>query len=209
MLNLSPNEGQVEIVEEIQSLFHQTGQLIIMMAMILMIYGIYLAVTLLAMQALISQGIMNSKPRLALFVIALFELLISTTYVILLLVLYAITFLTYDPSSKWLQYWEILSSQFIIGIAFVSRLNLLLSDGIFVWRTWVLFPFSKRAKVALVFGMLIATVCTFVDAGLDARSSLRETKNEAGVPASQILLTALPLLITNAIATSLIGYRTW
>ncbi|THU82434.1 hypothetical protein K435DRAFT_971970 [Dendrothele bispora CBS 962.96] len=57
--------------------------------------------------------------------------------------------------------------------------------------------------------MLITTVCTFVDAGLDARSSLHEIKVDSGDPASQNLLTALPLLITNAIATSLIGYKTW
>ncbi|THU82432.1 hypothetical protein K435DRAFT_844400 [Dendrothele bispora CBS 962.96] len=211
MLNLPSNEDQVELVEEIQSLFHRTGQLFIIMAVIFTIYGIYLAITLLAMQALISRGIRNSKPRLALFVIVVFELLISTAYVILPLVSNAFVFLTFnDLNSKSLQHWEIVSSQFDIGINFVVRLNLLLNDVIVVWRTWVLFPFNKLVKVALIFCMLAATVCILVDAGLDARSSLRDIKDDAGLrPASQTLLTTLPLLITNAIATSLIGYKTW
>ncbi|THV00452.1 hypothetical protein K435DRAFT_837278 [Dendrothele bispora CBS 962.96] len=210
MSNSLSEENDQEIAEEIGSLFHLIGQLVVMMAVIFMVYGIYLAVTLLAMQVLISRGIRNSKPRLALFVIAVFELLISTTYAILLLVFNAFIFLASDdPNSKWLQHYEILSTQFGIGIDFVVRLNFLLSDGIVVWRTWVLFPFNKLVKVALVFCMLVATVCTFVDAGLNARSSLRDIEDDSGGPASQTLLMALPLLITNVVATSLIGYKTW
>ncbi|THV00451.1 hypothetical protein K435DRAFT_837277 [Dendrothele bispora CBS 962.96] len=193
----SPSDGeQVEIEEISESLLHLIGQLVVLMALIFMIYGIYLAVTLLAMQVLIARGIRNSRPRLALFVIAVFELLISTTYAILLLVFNAFIFLASDdPNSKWLQHWDVLATQFV------------LSDGIVVWRTWVLFPFNKPVKVALVFCMLIATVCTFVDAGLRARSALRDI--DVGGPASQSLLTALPLLITNVVATSLIGSKTW
>ncbi|THV00450.1 hypothetical protein K435DRAFT_933087 [Dendrothele bispora CBS 962.96] len=204
MSNSPSNWDQVEI-EIFEYLLHMIGQLGALIAVVFMIYGIYLAVTLLAMQVLISQGIRNF--RLVFFGIIVFELLISTTYAILILVFITFIFFSLDPNSKRLQHWLVLSTQVGIGIDFVIRLNFLISDGLAVWRIWVLFPFNKLVRVALVFCMLVTTVCTFVDAGLNARSALRDI--DVRDPASQTLLTALPILITNVVATSLVGYKTW
>ncbi|THU87607.1 hypothetical protein K435DRAFT_804179 [Dendrothele bispora CBS 962.96] len=153
-----------------------------------LIYGIYLIVALLAVYILLSRGIRNSKPRLLLFVITVFELLLSTAYVVVILVVDALIFFG-GLSPEWYQHRLRLSQQVDAGLGFVVRLNFLLSDKIVVWRTWVLFPFNTLVKSTLVFCMVVAT--------------------DSGGAATQNLLMSLPLLITNALATALVGYKAW
>ncbi|THV00455.1 hypothetical protein K435DRAFT_446618 [Dendrothele bispora CBS 962.96] len=203
MLQLSP--------EQVTQLLHDIGKITTMMAVVFLIYGIYLAFTLLSMHVLLTRGILKSKARRALFLVAVFELLISTTYVVLIFIFNAYTLLamTHGPDPEWLQHFASVSTRFSIGIDFTTRLNFLLSDGIVVWRTWVLYPEQWIVRGILLICMLISCVCTFVDAGLKAARELRDVMDTSGGPAEQSLLMALPLLFTNLVAVSLIGYKTW
>ncbi|THU87608.1 hypothetical protein K435DRAFT_969827 [Dendrothele bispora CBS 962.96] len=92
-----------------------------------------------------------------------FELLVSTAYVVAILAVDALLFHD-NLSQEWTQHFLRLSQQVYAGTDVFLRLNFLLSDGIVVWRTWVLFPFDKLVKSTLVF-------CMLVTAGLSFRSS--------------------------------------
>ncbi|KAF5343422.1 hypothetical protein D9758_011819 [Tetrapyrgos nigripes] len=201
-------DGQVQLSEEdIRRLLHAMGQLAVLMAVMFLIYGIYFAFTLLSSFVLISRGIRNSKPRLILFIIAVIEFLISTSYIILVLVFNA--FVLLDITSQSYHHWTYMSMQFGIGIDFLTRLNFLLSDGIAVWRTWVLFPYNRIVKMSLVICMVVSAICTFISAGINTAKSLQTEDGLYSEPSTLTLLISLPLLITNLIATSLIGYKTW
>ncbi|THU87604.1 hypothetical protein K435DRAFT_867129 [Dendrothele bispora CBS 962.96] len=114
-----------------------------------------------------------------------------------------------NVSSEWALHYLRLCQQAGAGMGFVVRLNFLLSDGIVVWRTWVLFPFDKLVKFTLVFCMLVASVCTCVDGAITASRTAFDILHSVGGPATRNLLMSLPLLFTNVLATGLIGYKAW
>ncbi|THU87613.1 hypothetical protein K435DRAFT_867138 [Dendrothele bispora CBS 962.96] len=194
-----------QCTEIIQSTLLKIWPTVIFLVVMFLIYGIYLTVTLFAGYVLLARGIRNSKPRLVLFVITVFELLLSTAYVVVILVVDSLIFFE-GLSPEWYQHRLHLGQQVDAGLGFVF----LLSDGIVVWRTWVLFPFNTLIKSTLAFCILVATVCTCVDGGVTASRSASDIQHRgSGGAAAQNLLMSLPLLITNALATALVGYKAW
>ncbi|THU98285.1 hypothetical protein K435DRAFT_33400 [Dendrothele bispora CBS 962.96] len=203
--------NQNQSAEIIQSILPMIWQIIVFVTVIFLIYGIYLAVTLLVVYVLSSRGIRNSKPRLVLLVITVFELLVSTAYAVVALGAMSLhTLSAGNLDSEWAQHSTRLWQQAIAGMALVLRFNFLLSDGIVIWRTWVLFPFNTFVKSTLAFCLLVASVCTFVDGGISAsRASYDDILHSMGGPITRNLLMSLPLLITNVLATASIGYKAW
>ncbi|THU87614.1 hypothetical protein K435DRAFT_867139 [Dendrothele bispora CBS 962.96] len=184
----STSNQDPQCTEIIQSILLIFWPIVIVLVAAFLIYGIYLTVTLLA-------------------VVIDPELLASTAYVVVTIVMIALLFHD-NLSLEWTQHYLRLSQQVYAGTDVVMRLNFLLSDGIVVWRTWVLFPFDKLVKATLVFCMLVTSVCTCVDGGI-AASRTSDIIHSVGGPVAQNLLTSLPLLITNILATALIGYKAW
>ncbi|KAK7447441.1 hypothetical protein VKT23_014150 [Stygiomarasmius scandens] len=130
----SPPNGQNQTVQpsaeelkQIGELLTLIGQLAVKMAVVFMIYGIYLAFTLLSAHVLLSRGIIKSKARLALFLVTVFELLVSTTYVVLVFVLDASTFTTMTATQlanpQWFYHFAWVLARYKIGLDFTTRLN--------------------------------------------------------------------------------------
>ncbi|THU85789.1 hypothetical protein K435DRAFT_868926 [Dendrothele bispora CBS 962.96] len=88
------------------------------------------------------------------------------------------------------------------------RPEYIISDGIVVWRAWIMFPESRPVRLTLLFCMVGSLVAGFVDAGLVAAQAIKRLEGDT-IPKINILILALPLLFTNMIATLLIGYKTW
>ncbi|KAL1710159.1 hypothetical protein EV121DRAFT_275732 [Schizophyllum commune] len=83
----------------------------------------------------------------------------------------------------------ILSRINIVGTV-AERWNYVMSDAIVVWRAWVLWPESRLAR-----GALLTCMC-----GSVARISTSRPR---------ALAMPIPLLITNAVATALVGVKVW
>ncbi|KAL1755506.1 hypothetical protein FB107DRAFT_213411, partial [Schizophyllum commune] len=82
-----------------------------------------------------------------------------------------------------------------------SRCNYVLDISVVVWRAWVLYPESRRIKVMLTIS------CIAVDFAHIAWKRLRG--EGIGRQAAPTLIWAVPLLLTNMIATALVGIRSW
>ncbi|KAF5353821.1 hypothetical protein D9758_010575 [Tetrapyrgos nigripes] len=133
------------------------------------------------------------------------------------------------PDPDWLT--RVMANITIAG-AFMHRLNFLASDGIVVWRAWVLFPRNLTVRIVLVLCMIGSTGELKIDVYLSARDGLTNLNLKVGIlvdagrgaarvledPAAQGdgqapgapvggLVMSLPLFITNVIATLLIGHK--
>ncbi|KAF9257122.1 hypothetical protein L218DRAFT_1019605 [Marasmius fiardii PR-910] len=87
----------------------------------------------------------------------------------------------------------------------LMRVNFLLGDVIVVWRTCVVWSDSLKARLLLVLCML-ATIGTGIANG--AITILDFVRNASRSNAFSLLLT-IPPLVTNLLATLLIGLRVW
>ncbi|THU79918.1 hypothetical protein K435DRAFT_874938 [Dendrothele bispora CBS 962.96] len=192
---------------------NQAGQLAIMLAIVFMVYGLYLSGALFSIHILLSRGILKSRARLTLFVITIIQLLASTAYVLLMLMGDAYPLATAKKiDSDWSVHVEVFVVRFAVANDCLARMNFLLSDGIVVWRAWVLFPSNLFVRIVLVLCMLASSVFIFLDSGLDAKRDLDYSETLSGKvhgPAALTLFMSLPLLVTNVTATSLIAYKAW
>lgn len=87
----------------------------------------------------------------------------------------------------------------------LMRLNFLLGDVIVVWRTWVVWSHSISAKLLLAFCML-STIGTGIGNG--TITIIDFVRNTPRSNAFSLVLT-LPPLVTNIVATLLIGLKAW
>ncbi|THV00453.1 hypothetical protein K435DRAFT_854683 [Dendrothele bispora CBS 962.96] len=171
------------------------------------VYGVQATFSLIALYFILSRGIHRSKVHLFLFIITIIMLLSSTGVIIAQiefnLVQLPINGINPPDPEVILPILENLK----ITSTFLQRINFLLSDGIVVWRTWILFPQSLVVKIVLSICMIGSTVCTLVNASLDAARThgnfRHQDDNFKG------LIVTIPLLVTNIIATSLVGYKAW
>ncbi|KAK7471921.1 hypothetical protein VKT23_000023 [Stygiomarasmius scandens] len=183
------------------------------MAVIFLLYGLYAAFSLIAMYCLLLRGIRNSKPRTTLFIITFLEFIITTSYLALRFVFFLIiipksTQSVINAGPGYFERIETLASRFRIATEFLLRLNFVFSDGIVIWRTWSLFPYKTPIKVLLSLCLLGSSACIFVDAGMYAQKVLRGGFDAVDDP-RQTMIVILPLLITNLVATTLVGYMAW
>ncbi|KAE9402410.1 hypothetical protein BT96DRAFT_918253 [Gymnopus androsaceus JB14] len=98
------------------------------------------------------------------------------------------------------------NATFYVSIIF-SRINYLLSDGVVCWRAWVLYPHSKPVQGLLIFCMLGSGAAVLTDAILGTERLLKGIV-DMGISLFNLDLY-LPLLLTNVVATVLVGYKFW
>ncbi|KAI5824265.1 hypothetical protein K523DRAFT_420918 [Schizophyllum commune Tattone D] len=98
----------------------------------------------------------------------------------------------------------ILSRINIVGTV-AERWNYVMSDAIVVWRAWVLWPESRLARGALLTCMCGSVVGTI----LETVWSLQAHSAHLNISPSRALAMPIPLLITNAVATALVGVKVW
>ncbi|KAK7464942.1 hypothetical protein VKT23_006150 [Stygiomarasmius scandens] len=94
-----------------------------------------------------------------------------------------------------------------ISLLFMERMNYPISDGIVVWRAWILFPDHFLVRSVLAFLFFGSCVGIFVDAGLATASLLGDLSNNG--PNTRALIIATPTIMTNAVATALIAWKAW
>ncbi|KAF5346169.1 hypothetical protein D9758_009925 [Tetrapyrgos nigripes] len=172
------------------------------------LYGIYVTFSLFAIYLLIARNSIRNRPRIILLGVTAFMLLSSTAYLILTLefIVIQIPLNSFHPPD--LPRTERLISNARIAANFMERINFLVNDGIVVWRAWILFPRNRRVKATLAFCMFGTTVCSIFDA---VNGAIIVLNNGFGVVDGKktFLVLTVPLLVTNIIATLLIGYKAW
>ncbi|KAJ7116944.1 hypothetical protein C8R44DRAFT_791680 [Mycena epipterygia] len=88
-----------------------------------------------------------------------------------------------------------------------GRVNYLMSDGIVVWRAWVLYQNNLKVRLVLILCLLgslagATTDMTFGTLWLFGNDKFTPTGPRA-------LILVLPLLVTNMVSTALMGYKVW
>ncbi|KAJ7595439.1 hypothetical protein C8J56DRAFT_1159912 [Mycena floridula] len=168
-----------------------------------LVLGIYMTVVIIALYILCTK-----KTRLAArnFLIAatIIVFLCSTTTVVSNLAIYILQIAqlgTNPPDYKDLN----LAMDIYDNI--LLRLTFLISDTIVVWRAWVLWP-NRRVRALLAFCWLGSLGGAITD---DAFGMLWVLKGDTRFTPTgpKTLILSLPLLITNIVSTSLVGYKVW
>ncbi|KAL1743526.1 hypothetical protein HDZ31DRAFT_83344 [Schizophyllum fasciatum] len=165
-------------------------------------FGIHTTLYFIAAYLLINQGIRNNKSRLFLFICSSLMFATSIAYMTVMNEYVQLNWelLLVEPP-------EIETKQRNLQIVTncLLRLNFMFSDTIVVWRAWVLFKDEARIQWALVSCLLVSYLGTIVDTVLLVLVYMLVIKD---VPEYSLLMT-IPLLLTNVIATALIGWKTW
>ncbi|KAK7447437.1 hypothetical protein VKT23_014146 [Stygiomarasmius scandens] len=168
------------------------------------LYGVEASFTLIALYFILSRKIYRSKAQLMLLVITILMLL-SSTVIIVIQMEFSLVQLPingmHPPEPK-----DILPvlENMKIASTFLQRVNYLLSDGIVVWRTWILFPRSMIVKMVL---SICPVLCSLINAAFDAARIKGNFGDQDD--AFKALIVTIPLLVTNIVATSLLGYQAW
>jgi len=90
-----------------------------------------------------------------------------------------------------------------------QRINYLLSDGVVCWRAWVLCHNMRIAQVSLILCM-IGSFVAIITSSVITTEGLLDMNTASGVGTTIFnLVYYVPLLFTNIVATSLIGYKFW
>ncbi|KAF5353847.1 hypothetical protein D9758_010557 [Tetrapyrgos nigripes] len=174
------------------------------------LFGIHITLTSAVVCLLLFRK-SKSRAQVALVIMAIAMLILSLASLLLMFEysIVQIPSIGYNPPDPDLLV-RVMMNLTIAG-AFIDRFNFLGSDGIVVWRAWVLFPRNLTVRIVLTLCMIGSTVGILVDAGRGAVRILGDpgttnTGQAPGSPAEGLIMT-LPLFITNAIATLLIGYK--
>ncbi|KAI5890040.1 uncharacterized protein SCHCODRAFT_01190735 [Schizophyllum commune H4-8] len=164
------------------------------------LYGV-LAALFVALCSVLARRDRNSSP----VIVATTLLFLLATISITLDILFYLLQLPaeYGPHSMWNHAIVHQLEQSRIVQSVNARVSYLISDIIVVWRAWVLWPDSRLVK-----GLLLLCACgSTVGVTLDCVWVLLEV---GAIPMAQRTLTrTLPLLVTNLVATGLVGIRAW
>ncbi|KAL1700700.1 hypothetical protein EV121DRAFT_283223 [Schizophyllum commune] len=164
------------------------------------LYGV-LAALFIALCSVLARRERNSGPIVAATTLLFLLATISITLDILFYLLQLPA--EYGPHSMWNHAIVHQLEQSRIVQSVNARLSYLISDIIVVWRAWVLWPDSRLVK-----GLLLLCACgSTIGVTLDCVWVLLEV---GAIPMAQRTLTrTLPLLVTNLVATGLVGIRAW
>ncbi|KAF5370346.1 hypothetical protein D9758_006990 [Tetrapyrgos nigripes] len=169
-----------------------------------LLYGITTTLFIITGYLVLTKHLQRSRAQFALFGLIMLMLMISTVSIFLntAFILNDILTAGFTPPDNLQRLKDILISQVLIG-----RTNYLLSDGIVVWRAWVMFPDGTLIKTILTLATIGSCVGVYTDAGMTAVLELHDINDQG--QKIRILIMAIPLLATNVFAISLIGYKAW
>ncbi|KAF5367515.1 hypothetical protein D9758_003769 [Tetrapyrgos nigripes] len=177
---------------------------IILVAIGSLFYGVNATLSFAAIYQLLKKGIWNSKPRFILCIVVAVMLSLSTVSLVIATEFPLANFT--ELSAYNFGVVPTLITRLKIALDFIQRLNYPINDGIVVWRAWVLYPQNCVVKAALVLCMVGSVAGILADILFGVVYTLRDI-NAAGKELH--LMMAIPLLLTNMVATALIGYKTW
>ncbi|THU85099.1 hypothetical protein K435DRAFT_970853 [Dendrothele bispora CBS 962.96] len=173
-------------------------------AVIALLYGVHLVLSILTLGLLLKSGL-KKKAHVGLFILTILTMIGSTFNAVL-----DLEFKLLEASLRGQHHPDLnstldLANKISIGQNYTDRLNFLISDAIVVWRAWVLFPRSRKVKVILALCMVISTAGTYLEAAfITSRAvGLKDFK----LAQRKIFLMPICVLLTNVTATFLIGYK--
>ncbi|KAF5361288.1 hypothetical protein D9758_010265 [Tetrapyrgos nigripes] len=173
-----------------------------------LLYGVNATLVLTVVYNILSQKRHPSKPQLVLLTLVISMLTVTTAPAILQvwyamaeipLVGYNVT----DPEAIMR-----LVVNIYIADTVIDRVNFVIGDGIVVWRAWIMYPQNLLVKSILIICFMASIVGTFVNAGLTAAENLNGSAVFGEKPVGSLMMS-VPLLVTNMVATALIGYKAW
>ncbi|KAF5371637.1 hypothetical protein D9758_003372 [Tetrapyrgos nigripes] len=183
-----------------------------------LLYGMYITLSMIAIYLFLQKGISfqhsrgsdssaSAKARLALFILTIIMMVFSTISLVLSTEFYITQLPLFSFHSPNLpKIMKLLVNEQIV-LLFMERMNYLISDGIVVWRAWIMFPDQRVVGLALTFLMLSSCAGVFVDAGLASTALLGNPSNVGSQTRGFII--SLPTITTNAVATGLIAWKAW
>ncbi|THU87414.1 hypothetical protein K435DRAFT_867306 [Dendrothele bispora CBS 962.96] len=177
-------------------------------ALAFLLLGIQTTLSIAVLGIFVAQGFPLSKAKFALSFVTIMMLFISLTSLVMNVefIIIQIPLNGYNPPD--LKKTASSVTELEIGLNFLSKLNFIIGDTIVVWRAWVLFPQRLLAKMVLLICLMGSFVGVILDAGLLVKRVTENPSELTGGDANVILL-ATPLIITNLIATTLIGLKAW
>ncbi|THV03637.1 hypothetical protein K435DRAFT_962348 [Dendrothele bispora CBS 962.96] len=153
----------------------------------------------------VTQGIPLSKAKLALSFVTFMMFLASFSSLVMMIegFMLQIPFEGYNPRSS-----ISLMRRLNIGNNSMSRLSYdTIGDIVVVWRAWVLFPQRLPAKIALSICLMGSFVGVFLETGLLVKRVIKNPDTRGGD--ASVMMVAVPLILTNFTATTLIGFKAW
>ncbi|KAJ7488157.1 hypothetical protein FB451DRAFT_1391102 [Mycena latifolia] len=88
-----------------------------------------------------------------------------------------------------------------------GRVNYLMSDAIVVWRAWVVYHDNLKVHLLLSLCLLGSLVGAMIDMTFGSLWLFGNAKFTPSGP--RTLIMVLPLVVTNMVSTSLMGYKVW
>ncbi|KAJ7469709.1 hypothetical protein FB451DRAFT_1560042 [Mycena latifolia] len=107
-----------------------------------------------------------------------------------------------DPPNNTAKLLKIRLSENVFG-----RVNYLMSDAIVVWRAWILYHDNLKVRLVLCVCMLGSFVGATTDMTFGTLWLYGNNKFTPSGPRALILV--MPLLVTNIVSTSLMGFKVW
>ncbi|KAK7455843.1 hypothetical protein VKT23_010879 [Stygiomarasmius scandens] len=165
-------------------------------------YGISVILGAVSAYILIRQGVRGSRSRLLLLAI-LFVMFLCSTGIIIVNMISSLASIQsagqtfYDPTP--------VSLKTYFALTVFSRINYSLSDGVVVWRAYILFQRRSVFRLILILSLLVCWAGAVIDCIFTIVAGI--TGNDLSPNRTLVLL--LPMLFTNFVATVLISWRTW
>ncbi|KAE9388939.1 hypothetical protein BT96DRAFT_416450 [Gymnopus androsaceus JB14] len=171
------------------------------------VWGINTTLFMMSTYTLMKQGIPTSRPRQVLLVVSILMYIgaCASELVYLFKFTSSIQNLGNPQALAPSQFLEP-NAGYYCDIIF-ARINLILSDGVVCWRAWVLYPLNKTVRGVLALCMLGSITAAVTTAILEIELVFN-TRGTSGITISNLSIY-LPLLLTNIVATVLVGYKFW
>ncbi|KAJ3768976.1 hypothetical protein FB446DRAFT_749707 [Lentinula raphanica] len=204
-------QNSAEEHEHAVILLYHSGHVIAVIPQTL-VYGIYAVLIPVSSYIMLRRGL-KTKARKVLFGVTIFMFLLSTSYWIAsistLIQLIQVWFLAPDPDAR-------SAPNYLPFFNALILVNYIITDGVVVWRAWVLCSVDgTRALTMCLFMLGLATVS--VSATIAIRIALIAINTQTGEAFNKLnhginvtqVATLILSLLTNSLATSLISLKAW
>ncbi|KAF9020099.1 hypothetical protein BDZ89DRAFT_1072481 [Hymenopellis radicata] len=187
---------------------------ILMVALESLFYGFYCIIMFQATYLLLNGGLKSRGRKI--FLVATLVMFAAATTQEGLQLAYVFKTLPYDSNPALMPPASLTHERNNIQTAFnsLSRLAFLFSDGIVVWRAWVLWGGNRKVVTYLCSMYFVTVALEAFDLGFGIHQQLsgkvvNDQSFTANVHRGLILPLVIPTLVLNASATALIAYKAW
>ncbi|THU96888.1 hypothetical protein K435DRAFT_797007 [Dendrothele bispora CBS 962.96] len=166
------------------------------------VYGAYAILFITTAYMLIREDLSKSRIRQILLAITLIMFSGASVIEMVYVRLFLMSVDELETGTETYTEWDRLYKALVV----FSRINYLLSDGIVVWRAYILYPRNLPVKALLVTCMIGSIAAAWVDGVLSLKSEARTHSEREGMISFVLFI---PLLVTNALSTCLVAFKAW